>query len=82
LAPHERTTTIAPHLIVSVKPGGPINTKELFVKTVCDGRPAQGMPGWCPLGMEVATIEKIYAYVKGRSDAKIGPGRPALKPAS
>jgi hypothetical protein len=30
--------------------------------------------------MEPATIEKVYAYVKGRSDAKIGPGRPALKP--
>jgi mono/diheme cytochrome c family protein len=73
-------TTIAPHLIASLKPGGPINTKELFVQTVCAGRPARGMPGWCPLGMEIPTIEKIYAYVKGRSDAKIGPGRPALKP--
>jgi hypothetical protein len=29
--------------------------------------------------MELPTIEKIYAYVKGRSDAKIGPGRPAVK---
>ncbi len=35
-------TTIAPHLIVSLKPDGPINTKELFVQTVCAGRPAQG----------------------------------------
>jgi mono/diheme cytochrome c family protein len=73
-------TTIAPHLIVSLKPGGPINTKELFVQTVCDGRPEKGMPGWCPLGMETPTIEAIYAYVKGRSDAKLHPGRPALKP--
>ena len=39
-----------------------------------------GMPSWCALGMEPATIDKIYAYVKGRSDAKLAPGRPALKP--
>lgn len=75
-------TTIAPHLIVSLKPDGPINTKELFVQTVCAGRPAKGMPAWCALGMEMPTIEAIYAYVKGRSDAKIHPGRPALKPGS
>ena len=72
-------TTIAPHLIVSMKPGGPINTKELFVQTVCAGRPAKGMPAWCALGMEMPTIEAIYSYVKGRTDAKIRPGRPALK---
>ncbi len=72
--------TIAPHLILSLKPDGPINTKELFVQAVCAGRPAKGMPSWCALGMEPATIDKIYAYVKGRSDAKLAPGRPALKP--
>jgi mono/diheme cytochrome c family protein len=73
-------TTIAPHLILSLKSIGPINTKELFIQTVCAGRPAKGMPSWCALGMELPTIEKIYAYVKGRSDAKISPGRPAVKP--
>lgn len=73
-------TTIAPHLILSLKPDGPINTKELFVQTVCAGRPDKGMPSWCALGMELPTITKIYAYVKGRSDAKLAPGRPALKP--
>jgi mono/diheme cytochrome c family protein len=73
-------TTIAPHLVTSLKPEGPINTKQLFIQTVCAGRPANGMPAWCPLGMEIATIEKIYAYVKGRSDAVVGPGRPARKP--
>lgn len=75
-------TTIAPHLIVSLKPDGPINTKELFIQTVCAGRPAKGMPSWCALGMELPTIEKVYAYVKGRSDAKIGPGRPARREGS
>jgi hypothetical protein len=73
-------TTIAPHLIVSLKPDGPINTKEIFMQTVCAGRPAKGMPSWCALGMEMSTIEAIYSYVKGRSDAKIHPGRPAVKP--
>jgi len=73
-------TTIAPHLILSLKPEGPVNTKELFLQTVCAGRPEKGMPAWCALGMEPATIDKIYAYVKGRSDAKLAPGRPALKP--
>jgi mono/diheme cytochrome c family protein len=72
-------TTIAPHLIVSLKPDGPINTKEIFMQTVCAGRPAKGMPSWCALGMDMPTIESIYSYVKGRSDAKIHPGRPAVK---
>ena len=72
-------TSFAPHLIVSLKPNGPINTKELFVQTVCAGRPDKGMPSWCALGMELPTIDKIYGYVKARSDAKMAPGRPAVK---
>jgi hypothetical protein len=75
-------TTIAPHLIVSLRPDGPINTKELFIQTVCAGRPDKGMPSWCALGMEMGKIESIYSYVKGRSEGKIHPGRPAVKPAS
>jgi mono/diheme cytochrome c family protein len=72
-------TTIAPHLILSLKPDGPINTKELFMQTVCAGRPDKGMPAWCALGLDMNTINDIYLYVKGRSDAKISPGRPAVK---
>jgi cbb3-type cytochrome c oxidase subunit III len=72
-------TTIAPHLIMSLKPDGPINTKELFVQTVCAGRPAKGMPSWCALGLDMGKINDIYLYVKGRSAAKIAPGRPAVK---
>ena len=67
------------HLIVSLKPDGPINTKELFVQTVCAGRPAKGMPAWCALGLDMGKINDIYLYVKGRSDAKLSPGRPAVK---
>jgi len=72
-------TTIAPHLLVSVKPEGPINTKEAFVKVVCEGRPEKGMPSWCALGMDMPKIESIHAYVKGRSDGKLRPGRPARR---
>lgn len=72
-------TSFAPHLILSLKPDGPINTKELFIQTVCGGRPEKGMPSWCALGMEIDKIQAIYTYVKGRSDAKIHPGRPAIR---
>jgi mono/diheme cytochrome c family protein len=72
-------TTIAPHLIVSLRPDGPINTKEKFVQTVCAGRPEKGMPAWCPLGMDMQTIEAIYQYVKARSEGKVHPGRPARR---
>jgi hypothetical protein len=37
------------------------------------------MPSWCALGMDPAKINQIYAYVKGRSEGKIGPGRPAVR---
>jgi mono/diheme cytochrome c family protein len=74
-------TSFAPHLILSLKPDGPINTKELFVQTVCAGRPEKGMPSWCALGMEMGTIDEIYTYVKARSDAKMAPGRPAVRKA-
>jgi hypothetical protein len=72
-------TTIASHLIVSVRPDGPVNTKEKFIQTVCAGRPEKGMPAWCALGMDMATIEAIYEYVKLRSEGKIHPGRPARR---
>jgi mono/diheme cytochrome c family protein len=72
-------TTIAPHLILSLKPDGPISTKELFLQVVCAGRPDKGMPAWCALGLEPPTIEKIYAYVKSRSESEIAPGRPAVR---
>jgi hypothetical protein len=72
-------STIAPQLIMSLKPNGPINTQEKFVEVVCAGRPEKGMPSWCALGMDPAKINQIHAYVKGRSEGKIGPGRPAVK---
>ncbi|HEU4524967.1 MAG TPA: cytochrome c [Gemmatimonadales bacterium] len=72
-------TTIAPHLVMSLKPDGPIATQEAFVQVVCAGRPEKGMPSWCALGMDPAKINQIYSYVKGRSEGKVGPGRPAVR---
>ncbi len=72
-------TSFAPALIVSLKEGGTMPTKEMFVTTVCAGRPEKGMPGWCALGLEMDKIENIYKYVKGRADNKISAGRPAVK---
>ena len=72
-------TTIAPHLILSLKPDGTIPNQAMFVATVCGGRPQKGMPAWCTIGLTPAQIDTIYSYVKGRSDAKIHPGRPAVR---
>ncbi|HEY7683841.1 MAG TPA: cytochrome c [Gemmatimonadales bacterium] len=72
-------TSFAPALVVSLKEGGTIPTKEAFITTVCAGRPDKGMPAWCALGLEMEKIERMYLYIKGRADAKISAGRPALK---
>ena len=72
-------TSFAPALIVALKEGGTVPTKEMFVTTVCAGRPEKGMPAWCALGLEMDKIENIYKYVKGRADNKISAGRPAVK---
>jgi len=73
-------SSFAPALVVSLTDSGTINTKELFIQTVCAGRPDKGMPSWCALGLEMDKIQNIYAYLKGRADGKIHIGRPAAKP--
>jgi mono/diheme cytochrome c family protein len=72
-------TSFAPALIVSLKDGGTVPTQEMFITTVCAGRPDKGMPSWCALGLEMDKIQRIYLYLKGRADGKIGIGRPALR---
>lgn len=72
-------SSFAPALVVSLTDSGTINTKELFIQTVCAGRPDKGMPSWCALGLEMDKIQNIYAYLKGRADGKIHLGRPAAK---
>jgi mono/diheme cytochrome c family protein len=72
-------TSFAPALVVSLKEGGTIPTKEDFIMTVCAGRPDKGMPGWCALGLEMDKIERMYLYIKSRADGKIAAGRPYLR---
>jgi mono/diheme cytochrome c family protein len=67
---------VAANLLVSLAPGGPIDTPEKFNQVVSEGRPHRGMPAF----KEIITpeqIQAVYAYVKGRADKRIPPGRPA-----
>jgi mono/diheme cytochrome c family protein len=75
-------TSFAPALVVSLKEGGTIPNEQIFIQTVCTGRPEKGMPSWCSLGLEIPKMQMIYAYLKGRADGKISAGRPALRPDS
>jgi mono/diheme cytochrome c family protein len=72
-------TSFAPALVVSLKEGGTVPSQESFITTVCAGRPDKGMPSWCALGLEMDKIQRIYLYLKGRADGKIGIGRPAVR---
>ncbi|HXI21233.1 MAG TPA: c-type cytochrome [Gemmatimonadales bacterium] len=72
-------TSFAPALVVSLKADGTIPDEPTFITTVCAGRPDKGMPSWCALGLEMDKIQRIYKYLKGRADGKIGIGRPALR---
>jgi mono/diheme cytochrome c family protein len=69
-------TSFAPNLLHSTGPDGAISSQAIFVSTVCQGRPDKGMPSWCAIGLEIPTMINIYAYVKRRSDGKMGIGRP------
>ena len=72
-------SSFAPALVVSLKPDQTIPTQEAFIQVVCAGRPDKGMPSWCALGLEMDKIQRIYSYLKGRADGKIGIGRPAVR---
>ena len=71
-------TSFAPALVESVKPAGTIPTPELFIQTVCAGRPEKGMPSWCALGLEMDAMQTIYSYLIERASGKMGIGRPAV----
>ena len=49
------------------------------MQTVKNGRPDKGMPTWGPL-LTDKQIEDLYAYLKARSEGRLAPGRPHLKP--
>jgi mono/diheme cytochrome c family protein len=66
---------VAANLLVSLAPGGSMEAKERFVQVVSEGRPDRGMPAFKSIATP-AQIEAMYAYVKGRADKRIPPGRP------
>ena len=66
---------VAANLLVSLGPGGPMATPEKFIEVVAKGRPERGMPGFATL-LTPEQNNAIYAYVKGRAEGRIPPGRP------
>jgi mono/diheme cytochrome c family protein len=52
---------------------------EKFFQVVSEGRPERGMPGFKSL-TSPEQINAVYAYVKGRAEKRLPPGRPASPP--
>ena len=67
---------VAADLLVSLAPGGPIDTPEKFSQVVSEGRAHRGMPAFKGT-LSPDQIQAVYAYVKGRAEKRITPGRPA-----
>ncbi len=66
---------VAADLLVSVGPNGPVRSPEEFARVVSEGRPDRGMPAFKGI-MTPEQIQAVNAYVKGRADKRIPPGRP------
>jgi mono/diheme cytochrome c family protein len=62
---------VGPSLVNSLK----VLSKDDFKDTVLHGRVAKGMPNFDGSKQVVDNIEYLYAYLKGRSDGAIKPGR-------
>jgi mono/diheme cytochrome c family protein len=62
---------VGPSLVQSLK----VMTKDEFKAAVLDGRPENGMPGFRSVKTVVDNIDNLYAYLKGRSDGAIKPGK-------
>lgn len=71
---------VAANLLVSLAAGGPIDTEQEFTQVVSEGRPHRGMPAFKGI-MSAEQIRSVYAYVDGRAEKRIPPGRPARPPA-
>jgi mono/diheme cytochrome c family protein len=67
---------VAANLLVSLAPGGAMASPDKFGQVVSEGRPERGMPAFKSI-VTPDQIRSIYAYVKGRADKRIPPGRPA-----
>ena len=66
---------VAANLLISLGPKGPIKSYEQFADIVTAGRPATGMPAFKAI-LTPEQVKAIYAYVKGRAEGRIPPGRP------
>ena len=66
---------VAANLLASLAPGGPTAEKGTFTTVVMEGRLDRGMPAFKEI-VEPAQVEAIYAYLKGRAEKRIPPGRP------
>ncbi|MEP7226308.1 MAG: c-type cytochrome [Gemmatimonadales bacterium] len=66
---------VAANLLLSVGPKGPFRNYDLFAEVVTGGRPASGMPAFKGI-LTPEQIKAIHAYVNGRAEGRIPPGRP------
>jgi mono/diheme cytochrome c family protein len=62
---------VGPSLVNSLK----VLSKDEFKLTVLKGRVEKGMPNFDTSKMVSENIDNLYAYLKGRSDGAIEPGR-------
>jgi mono/diheme cytochrome c family protein len=67
----EQEGLVGPPLVESLK----TLSKEDFHTLMMNGRPEKGMPPFNTSAMVNENWEGLYAYLKGRSDGKIAPGR-------
>ena len=67
----EQEGLVGPALVESLK----TLSKEDFHNIMMHGRPEKGMPPFNTSPMVNENWEGLYAYLKGRSDGKIAPGR-------
>ena len=66
---------VAADLLASLASGGPAADQGTFTRIVMEGRPERGMPA-LKGSVEPAQVEAMYAYLKGRAEKRIPPGRP------
>ena len=66
---------VAANLLASLAPGGPAADKGTFTSIVMEGRQDRGMPAFKEI-LEPPQVEAMYAYLKGRAEKRIPPGRP------
>jgi mono/diheme cytochrome c family protein len=67
----EQEGLVGPPLVESIRN----LPKEQFHDTMFNGRPEKGMPPFSGSAMVTKNWEGLYAYLKGRSDGKILPGK-------